>query len=217
MRLLYFIFTISSFVQIAVSAATASDPGGYSNYESIVRELSSSRYESSKATSDDPFESIRFHAGVGVITSLLSINLPKKLPNSVSLHGFEATVGIDLFSHYWRSDISIRNYDPEKVGLGEISFKEFDLLVIYNDKINSLLEFNLGGGMSARYLNINGDIKETPHRSNTTPASVVTMGLGASITSGFSILGQVSYRSPLVHDTIDDGSLDGSVRVIGHF
>lgn len=205
-----------AFVQFAGSQVRAQDDGTYSSYESIVRDLSSTHHNIRNSETEDSIDIIRFHTGVGLITSRLSMDLPRGLSSSKTLRGYEAWGGIDLFSVNWVAEVAVRTFDPERLGSNEISMKEFDLLVIYNAQLSQPLGFSVGGGMSARYLDITGAPTNFP-RSNTTPASVLTLGLSANFTKIFSLTGQISYRSPLVQDTIDDGSVDGSIRLAGHF
>lgn len=189
----------------------------YSGYDSIIRELSGSQHSSISTTSSGAMDVIRFHAGVGMIATHVSLDLPKPLPQKKTLRGFEARLGIDLFSPRWVAEGAVRTFDPENIAEGQISLREFDLLVVYKNRAAKSLEMSIGGGMSARYLDITGGVAGEFPRSNTTPASVFLFGLNAYITPAFSLGAQVSYRSPLVQETVDNGSFDGGLKIAGHW
>ncbi|MCB0351400.1 MAG: hypothetical protein KDD38_09470 [Bdellovibrionales bacterium] len=206
----------AAFVQAFALQALSYEADSYSGYDSIVKELTSSTYSNKSINTST--EMIKFHAGLGVLTSRLSMNLPKGLPSLKTLRGFEARFGIDLFSPNWVAETAVRTFNPEEFADAELSMREFDLLLLYTAAIDRPIHFNIGGGMSARYLDISGGtISEQFARKNTTPASVLTTGLHAFLTPGLSIGAQLSYRSPIVRETIDNGSLDGSVRLAGRF
>lgn len=207
---------LATFVQITVDTCFAADDESYSGYESIIKELSASHYSHVNQTAK-PNEVIRFHAGVGMITSRLSLDLPSGLPDATTLRGYEARFGIDLFSPNWIAETAVRTFDPEPILNTQLSLREFDLLIVYNNEIGRPLHFNIGGGISARYLDLQGQIANDIAPSNTTPASILTAGISARFTPQISMGAQVSLRSPIVQETIDRGSLDGSIRLSGRF
>jgi hypothetical protein len=188
----------------------------YSSYDDIVRDLSTSTsYQTSTATNKE--ELIRFHTSFGLITNYIGLNLPKGLPNSASLSGYEFRLGIDLFSQNWISYGTIRSYDPENFRSGQIEMKEFDLMVVYNDAIRGSFRYSIGGGMTSRYLDFIGTFSERFNRKNSTPASVILLGLDSKISRPLSAGLTMTYRSPLISETIDNGGWDGNVHLSAQF
>lgn len=208
------LIAISAFNAVSIESAEAAPE--FSGYDEIVRELSSNESRST-VNSAEPSEIIHFHAGVGLITSRTSLDLPKPLADAKSFRGIEIMLGIDLMSPEWVAQGKVRNFDPEKLGAASIELKEFDLLVIHILKLQEKLKVNLGGGMAARYLDINGPTPVEVPRTNTTPSTVIQAGLDLSVTSAISIGAQFSYRSPLVRETADNGATDGTILFSGRF
>ena len=202
---------------VALARADQDDDENYSGYDSIIHELSASTHYKNTEAPKDPLDSVRFHLGVGMVSSRVSLDLPKGLAKEKSLHGFEARLGVDLFSPNWVAEGTVRSFDPEPFNGGQLSLKEFDLLLTYHFRPERPVDFTLGGGMAARYLEITGDTKGEFARSNSTPMSVLSFGILANITPEFNVGAEVSYRSTLVSDTIDDNSVDGGLRIGGRF
>jgi hypothetical protein len=208
-------FTLT-FVLLPKAMAIPDDDRSYSSYDDIIKELSSSRYEAPTDTGSQE-ELIRFHAGVGLLTSRVGLNLPNNYPSSRTLQGFEARLGIDLFSRHWIAEGAIRAYDPEIFSNVEMSLKEFDLTVSFRDRLAAPIEYTIGAGMTARYLDFIGNIPEGVSQHNSTPSSVLNGGLIFRFNSALNIGAIASYRNPLIQDTADDGSLDASLRLGGQF
>ena len=191
----------------------------YQNYQSIVNELSSSQNELgiTDSSSVNSLDQIKFHAAAGIVTSKLNLDLPGGLPESTNLKGQEVTLGIDLFSPNWAAIGMYRNYQPEKFIGGEIKLQQFDLLIQHRHRLQQRLSLLVSGGLSSRYLDLQGSIPPEVARSHTTPSTAVELGLDFAFTPGFSMGGFVSHRSRLIDETIDRSAIDGAVRVAGHF
>ncbi len=198
--------------------ANSTDDGHLTNYDSIVRDLTStSSHDIRTEHQKDALDAVRFHFGAGMITSQLDLDTPASAPHSATLHGFEFSFAIDLFSPEWLAQTDLRAYEPENLANNQINFKEFDLLILHTTPLAGQVNWQLGGGLSARYLDFKSPIASGIDPSNSTPASVITTGLGFAATPAFGIELAASYRSRLVQNTSDAGSLDGSLRLIGHF
>lgn len=190
----------------------------YDGYDSIVRELSSNRYETPSAKNEVTLDTVRFHLGVGLISSSVTLDLPNPYKSgSVLMQGFGARFGIDLFSSHWVAESGIRSFNPERFSSHEIHLREFDLLIVYHTAAARTFDINVGGGMTARYLDISGGISGSNFPSqNITPSSVLTLGFDVGLAKTFSIGAQLSYRSPFVGESADRGSLDGGLHFTGH-
>lgn len=204
-------------VVLSLISITAYADEDYSGYDSIIKELTSTRSSATDLAPQDAYETIKFHAAVGMVSSQLSLS-GKGLPDSKSLQGFEARFGIDLFSSNWEAVGAVRTFDPERASLAELHLREFDLLVMYKKRINkSIAEFTVGGGMAARYLDLTGSLPSGIASSYTTPSSVLSTGIAFYFAPAISLGGMVSYRNPIITETIDDGSFDGALQIAGHF
>lgn len=197
----------------------ASSSGTGTGFDSIVRDLTNSNvYDSRPATREqDPLDTVRFHLSGGMVTSQISLDLPGGLPQSATLHGYEVGLGIDLFSPNWQAQFDVRTYEPDDFGNNQLTFHEFDLLVLHNSAIASQLSWTIGAGMAARYLDLKFPVTAGGDTGYSTPASVIATGLSFAFTPGFSVDALVSLRSRLVEDTPDAGSIDGAIHLTGHF
>jgi hypothetical protein len=207
-----FPFALVAFVQIP----TISFADDYSDYDSIVEELSSSSRYTASSTSSDPFDQIRFHAGVSLVASRVGLDLPKGLPANTNLRGVQAHLGIDLFSPNWVAQGSVRSFSPEPFLSGEVSVREFSLEVVHHFRPGSRADLTIGGGMGARYLDIT-EVEGPFQKSNTTPVSILSLGLNSNVSSGINIGGNISYRSALVNESVDEDSVDAGIHFGGRF
>lgn len=212
--------SVMTLVQICphASFANSTDEGHLSSYDSIVRDLTTSNsYDVRNEHQKDALDTIRFHFGVGMLSSQLNLDTPANTPRSTTLHGYEFSFGIDLFSPEWLAQTDLRAYEPDDIGNNQINFKEFDLLIMHNSQLSSQISWSIGGGLSARYLDFRTPVATGVDPSNSTPASVLNTSLGYALTPAFAVEITGSYRSRLVQNTSDGGSMDASLRLVGHF
>jgi hypothetical protein len=204
---------------LTLAQAHADDSTSGANYDSIVRDLtSSSTYDAHTEKEHDALDLVKFHISAGLVSSQLNLDLPGAYPHSTTLHGYEVGFGIDLFSPSWVAQFDIRTYEPDDIGTNnELTFKEFDLLLMHRSPIVSQLSWNIGAGLAARYLDLKYPVANGGDNDYSTPASVITTGLAFSFTPEFSIDALVSLRSRLVENTPDGGSIDGTLHLTGHF
>lgn len=200
--------------QTGVQKADASDD--YSSYDSIVRELSSSSTRIRTDSPSDP-EIVKIHAGIGIVTSQLRLDLPGTLPSAKTLQGIEVRLGIDLFDPNWIAEGAIRAFNPQPFANGEVGLREFDLLVKYRNALNHPIYFSIGAGMAARYLQFSDGIEGIANTRPSTPSTIVSAGFEAEIGQKFSAGIGLSYRSRMISETPDEQAFDGSLQLLGHF
>ena len=211
-----------------LTAAIPSDYDGSEDqdvsYEVIVknlnRQVDSSNEAAVKAKApklqvSDPFENIWIHAGVGYATATQTLSFEDGNKSYLNLKGLQAQVGIDLFSENWMSEGTVRSFADSEDTTSQVSLKEFELKIFYKDHINRNLGFRVGGGVSGRYMTIQRRGAEA--LSYTTPSSVATGGLDWYLTERLSLGAELSLRTSMISDTLDRGSLDGTVRLDAHF
>ncbi len=157
------------------------------------------------------------HAAVGFVSSRLNMKTPDTYKSGQSLSGAEVVFGIDLFSPTWMAEGAVRSYNPETYADTDIQLKEFDLRVAHQDLLRGRLDYRLGAGMSARYLSFGKALGADINQEYTTPASVFFAGLQARLTDQIGVAAEVAYRGSLIDDTVDRGSIDGSLRMTGTF
>jgi opacity protein-like surface antigen len=203
-----------------------SEPGTM-GYDSIVNELNSENQKSVgeaklKArnavvpdTSEDAFARVWMHGGIGYISTMQNVNLPGKQGVQLNQSGFQAALGIDLFSKTWMAEGTARNYGDVESHGSQVSLKEFELKLYYRNQFAAPLGLRLGGGLGARYMHIqNAGVPDTDY---TTPAAVLTAGLDLFVSKKLSLGADLSSRNSLISDTIDKNSLDLTLRMDTHF
>ncbi len=202
---------------LAQTAAFAAEDH-VTNYDSIVKELSTtSSYDARQESPKDVLDAVKFHFSAGLITSQVNLDVPSTMRRSATLHGFEFSFGIDLFSPEWRAQTDIRAFQQEEIGNNEINLKEFDLLMLHTTPLAAQLSWELGAGLAARYLDFNHAVAPNIDPSNSTPASILTTGFEFAVNPTFSIDASFSYRNRLVQNTSDAGAVDGTLRLSSHF
>ena len=238
--ILSFLFVI---ISTKVQAQTYED--GSIGYDSIVRELSKNNKSRTRYKNNDPFADIKIHGGAAFASSFMSLSTDMGNLNG-NLRGSEVSFGIDLFSPVWVMEVVFRSYgssqfsgsgfssETEKAQLesSTISMREFDLRVFHTFSRTRNLDFKLSAGLAARYLNhtfqnytpnnvstSSGNIKRgaVETRKYVTPASIFGLGTDFKINSVISLGGDLSYRAPLISDSIENGAINFSLRIDGHF
>jgi hypothetical protein len=232
--LLWKILVFATLVLIHSTLSQAQEFESYDNYDSIVRNLSTNTITTDSNPLKSGFDTIRFHLGVGAVSSQIKAEFPGPLSRkNLQLDGFEARFGIDLFSQHWVAETAVRSYNPNQIEGGEVTLREFDMLLVYHTSPKKKVDFKFAGGMAARYLsfnNIQGEYvkpqvgepapsarrKKIYQEDSTTPSSVMSVGADFYLTKIFSLGAHVSYRNPLIEETSDKGSIDGAILFTGH-
>lgn len=190
------------------------------SYDSIISELSSSKSSTpNPSASGDPFANVLLHAGVGLATSYVFVS-PQEGPRIYGfLRGMEANLGIDLFSRNWMAEGSVRTFGSEEFRQDqEVSLKEFDLKVVYQNALSRKLGFKFSTGLAARYLNYKFRTPNGFEEQNySTPSALIGMGLKAHITPMVSVGTGIGYRWALIDETIDESAVDANLRLDAHF
>lgn len=190
------------------------------SYDSIISELSSSKGSvSTPQASGDPFEMIKLHAGVGLATSYVFVSPTQRSRVYGFLRGFEANLGIDLFSNRWMAEGSFRSFGTEEFRKGEeVSLKEFDLKLVYQNRLSQKMGFKFATGLASRYLEYAYQTPENRiQEKHSTPSAILGTGLKAFVTPAISLGADVGYRWAMIDDTIDESAIDAALRLDARF
>lgn len=193
-------------------------------YDAIVKELNRetqtpkpghSRAQLSQGPSRDPFDSIWIHGGVGFANMMQTLNLDNGQKLHLNQRGFQASLGIDLFSPNWMAEGVARSFTESSDASTQVNLKEFELKIFYKNRFARNFGFRAGAGLAARYMNIRqaGGLS----MDYTTPSSVGTMGLDLFLSQGFSIGADLSARNTMIAETPDQTSYDATLRLDTHF
>lgn len=162
----------------------------------------------------DPLDSVQIHLGVGQIQSSQNLQMQSGAGSVVYQTGLQVTLGIDLFDPTWVAEGTVRSFEGRGLsGLGSsanLRANDFDLRIVKRGSLAGSLWWRVGGGLSARTLDLNGQ----EYRS---PSSLGLLGLQQKIGDSMSVGCDLAGRSALTQDTIDRGSVDITIRLDAHF
>ena len=193
----------------------------YTGYDSIVNEL--------KANSDDvpaprvrenlDWEDVAIHAGVAIAGSYVSVSSPQRISGAGLLKGLELDFGMNLFSRVLRAEGAFSNYAQEELDSSlKADLKQFELRLIYLPRLRDGMTVRFGGGIAARYMNLESRVDgKWVNAEATTPSSLLLTGLEQRVSKNISFGPELSYRSTLVSDTFDKSSWDASFRLNATF
>jgi hypothetical protein len=200
---------------LTLPKAWAAADDDYVFYENIVEELRSSAQKEVK-TITDPFEELKIHAEVGLVSNYISINSPTSNRMTGLLSGFEVQFGIDLFSPYWQAETSLKNFSTTQINrLTSASLKEFDLKIVHIEPLQKRIYLKMGAGLAARYLKTTNAQNLTSETS--TPSSLIDLALFNQLSRNVSIGAEIGHRSSLISDTSDKVSWLGALKVHAQF
>lgn len=182
-------------------------------YDYIVNQLSENTVKA-PAYEPDPFESVRFHFGVGFTNELLQV---EKSHGSTTayMNGIDISLGINLFTPEWIAEGSIKNYNHANSGSSEFQLREFELKTIYQSKLTKSWSYRFGGGLTARFLS--SDYETGRNESYSTPSILILGGFVRDLSKNFSFHTDIGYKNALVSDSIDKNALDLTLRVNAEF
>lgn len=187
-------------------------------YDSIVNQLNreneranNSRTKQATVAPPDALDTIWFHGGVGLASYMETINFGGGQSVFVGQKGIVVSGGIDLFSNTWLAEGAVRNFGETEDSTTHVAMKEFDLKLVYHDRLATHLGFHLAGGLSARYMTISRPGQ--PVADYTTPTSIAAVGVEYMFGDRLSVGFEGSTRNAMISDTVDKSSLDATLRV----
>jgi hypothetical protein len=233
----------SSSVRLGSSGGASSGASSYSNdnddvqgFDSIVNQLRKestvqentvrAKVRAQHQSESDPFANVLFHPGFGLTAMTETVSLASGQTLHLNQHGIQASLGIDLFSDNWMAEGTARALGGSSDsstgatsgsagnGTPDTTLQEFELKVIYRDRLTNKTGFKIGVGLSARYLTVQNAGQAAV--TYTTPTGVVTAGYDYFLTEKFSIGADLNGRSAMISETPDRGSVDGTLRLDFH-
>lgn len=190
------------------------DDGSYTSYDSLVSQLEMQASEPVPTIVKDDWEEVALHGGAGLIASYYQVefNRPQEsLAMSGMMTGFQLHFGVNLFTRKVRVETIFRNYASDSSNARyTVDLKELEFRGVYIAPFNDKMRMRFGGGLSARYMNLNSE-------KATTPAASFLVGFERSLTPTVSFGPDFSYRTPLISDTFDRDSSDISLKLNAMF
>jgi hypothetical protein len=180
-------------------------------YDTLVQQLTKS---SAALDTSDPLSEVQIHLGAAFANSMFVVEPKSNTTLYSTQSAVQATLGIDLFSTHWVAEGAFANFIEKQYDIYQIHLKEFDLKVIYKNRLDGALGYRLGAGLATRYLTLTTDSSEETY---TTPFSILSGGLETYLTHTFSLGIEVATRNTLTSETPDRSALDVAFRFDGHF
>jgi hypothetical protein len=203
------------FVAILLTSTLAQAAADYEevSYDDLVNQINR-RKSSVVQDANDPLDNIKIHAGFGLLTSANNINTGGGRDTLKYQNGFQLSLGIDLFSPQWASEMDIRNFGQAHSGTETRSLREFDLKLMHRNMFSNSTGYRMGAGLGTRYLKLDdGDT----HIDNSTPTAVLFGGLDIYAAKNFSVGLESGFRTSMVNQTNDRSSLDFTLRLDTYF
>lgn len=208
-KLVLFFLTLAIFSPTIVRAIEAEVEEV--TYDDLIQRLNQTKTRFQKDLNPHPFDTIFFHASVGIATSVTNVSVAGN--NSYKYqNGFELALGVDLFSPFWRSEAVIRNFGLSQSGTESRSLREFDLKVFGVVPTNSQASLLLGTGLGTRYFKMNDDFNGV-YISETTPVGLFLAAIQTRLTNSLGLTFELGLRSALVNHTVDKNSADLTVKI----
>ena len=201
------------------SAAVMEDERDQLGYDAIINELNREAerpYLKGKMSSSrgaDPFDTILFHGGLGMATLMQSVSFDDGRSVYLGQKGIQASFGIDLFSANWMAEGTARTFNESEDVPQKVSLQEFELKIMFKERLARQLGLRLGGGLSARYMNLH---RAGETRTYTTPSGLASLGFDIFINDKVSFGADLNGRSAMITDTPDKNSIDATLRVDFH-
>ncbi len=182
------------------------------SYEDLLNRISNKKSYLKKESSS-PFDEVLIHFGLAYVTSFSATSIPS---NSLSnqLSGLQLSLGINLFSPHWYSEATWRNFGVHSRFSQEISLRELDFRIGFQEDLSAKWKYRLGTGLATRFMHYSDN--KSVNIDATTPALLINFGLFTPISDFVSLGAEVSGRSPLVSSS-DRGSWDLSLQSLTSF
>jgi len=194
------------------------DDDSFVNYDSIISELKASAEDVPEVVQNPlGWDEVAIHGGMSIATSFVSITAPNGAFGGGMMKGFEAHIGMNLFSRVARAELAYRSFAPEDFGKVHVDLREVEARLIFLPVLQDKLLLRMGFGLTARYMEIDGRHNgESVHSEATTPASSVIVGVERKLSPAVSVGPDIAYRSALT-DSFDKSSWDAAIRLNATF
>jgi hypothetical protein len=213
-------FALLALTFVVSTTALAQEQDSHDDYDTILNQLSKENARSSSRLSlsnqgPSPFDDVWIHAGIGLAGLVQELQFADGKIHSMSNRGIQAALGIDLFSEHWLAEGTARSFGENEEGPVRASVQEFELRVIFKDRLAPKANFKFGAGLSGRYLTVKR-FGEAPIEYST-PMSIATTGLEMYLADRFSVGIDFNGRFAMIGETIDKNSFDATLRMDTHF
>lgn len=215
MKTSQFILSILLFLTFSHQAWSQNYETEEYSYEELLDKIKTKQKKYIKKTAATPWDQIYIYPSFAVIQAYTKIS--DGLSPNFYHSGLQISLGMDLFSEHWYSETAFRNFGASKVESKELYLKELDFKIGHKNYITGSLEYRLALGVSTRTIRLSDEIAGVHHESKN-PALISSFGLLSSLPSSPLLLGlEFNYRSLLVANDFDKGSMGLNFIFMGYF
>ncbi len=217
---------LNGHLALAADDTMSNDEGETIGYDAIVDQLNRQNSQQAAtvrakaasqtaASSESAFDTVWMHGGVGFANYIEDLRFDDGKTATLNQKGIQAALGVDLFSPNWMAEGTARSFGEDGDSKVRSSVHEFELKILYKDRLNGRFGYRAGAGLTGRYLTLKR--YGFADQDYTTPTSVATLGGDAFITDRFSLGVDLNARNSLIGETIDHNSYDMTLRIDAHF
>lgn len=189
----------------------------YESYDEIVDKLS--YYNKSSTSTNQAYRSeirtfSRAHVGLGLSQTFFDADAVALDSSMQNQGGLLINVGVDVLNPSWGLEGSYSNFGSQNTNNSEIKLREFSIKGLYKPSINKTWTMRMGAGVSSRFLDISNPATNVSFK---TPSALFLFGLDSYISQFVSVGADLSFKTAMISDTIDNNSVDLAFRVDTHF
>ncbi len=182
-------------------------------YDDLVERLSQKKARVIR-NQNDIRDDLKIHAGFGLLSSMNTMNAGSGKDEIKYQNGFQISLGIDLLSPLWASEVALRNFGQAKSGTETRTLREFDLKFFHHDMFSRNSGYRLGAGLGTRYFKLQDQDLQI---DESTPIALMMGGLDIFASSHFSVGFEAGFRTSMVNTSADKGGLDLTLRMDAYF
>lgn len=201
---------IGFFSPTLVQAQFADETVEELTYEDLVEQLSTQKRRV-QMPSQDPFESVKIHAGMAMVNSFSTFRINDKNTARYQ-NGLQIALGVDLLTESWFAEAAFRNFGLNREGSEEHRLRELDLKFGHRAMIEGPWFYRFQAGLAHRQLRIEDALRGTQVEA-TTPALLGSAGIGVQMGPLLSLGLDLGARVPVIDRTADKGSFDFALEL----
>ncbi|MAV91161.1 MAG: hypothetical protein CL676_07045 [Bdellovibrionaceae bacterium] len=212
-------FLAATLVFFAASPAFAEeDSESFTHWDEIVRGLRSNAQEIPAAPSEEGYnmDDIQIQAGVGASFSYINLVGDPNYAASGLLKGVSLQFGIDLFHPEIQAEGTFRNFTSESLSkTTKAQARDFELRLVHSKRLSHGTRFRVGTGLMARYLDVSSrdSSGQSIHKQDSSPSALFLLGVGRQFGRSLFLGPDLSYRTSLSRESLDQNSVDVHFKV----
>lgn len=209
-KILSLVLLISGLQTLSTTVQAADKDYEEISYEDLIDRLSTKK-KNFIPRAEDPFETVKIHAGIGFINSFSYFKIKNSTYNRHQ-NGIQLSVGMDLFTPQWYSEGSFKNFGLTESGSEEWTIREFDVRIGFKEQIARPWGYHLHAGLANRFYSLKDELNGISAEGQT-PSLLAGLGIHAQVNPNLSFGFELNGKNALINNTEDKGSVDMIFKV----